>query len=309
MEGQLADLRLQALALGDIPGNPVITDNHALFVTINLGQHLAPHQPAILAALLYLERTKLRGTCARLIQQRGIQHRADTRTGFVGQQLKHRPTDHLVSRETAQPLIGRADVGHDEMAVHAPVHILGILGEHAVKRLALMQRAGTLHHQRLQGIVLLPEALQRIDLTVLHTAIRDGNTAVGDHPCRAFPAKDQHQPRHLLRQLLAILGQMDMEKAERQHQVIRQVLQSQVEHLDTNSPRHLGEILTGDTHPLIMVTHQILPTAGVAGEVLAKTPGQPLITGGVHLDVLVEQLTDEALAVLLHGADTSWSGR
>jgi len=55
VEGQLADLLLQALALGDIACDAVVADEFALLVVVGLDQDLTPDQATILAVLLHLQ--------------------------------------------------------------------------------------------------------------------------------------------------------------------------------------------------------------------------------------------------------------
>jgi len=94
---------------------------------------------------------------------------------------------------------------------------------------------------------------------------------------------------------------VDVKNRGDHHHVIAKILQQQVEHLHANAVRHLREILPGDANPFLAVFDQPGAAAGVAAEVLAETFCQALIVRGVHGDVLVEQLTNLALAIWVHG--------
>jgi hypothetical protein len=131
---------------------------------------------------------------------------------------------------------------------------------------------------------------------------------VHDHPHFAFAAKDQHQPRHFSRQLVPAAGEMDVEEGRRHHHVGAEVLQREIEHFHADAARYLGKVLAGDADPLVTVVDQPGSAAGVAAEVLAETRGEAVIARGVHLDVLVKQCADLALAIWVHG-DENPGGR
>ena len=81
---------------------------------------------------------------------------------------------------------------------------------------------------------------------------------------------------------------------------------SEIQHLDADSAGHLREVLPGDLHPLVPVLDEKIAAAGVAAEILTKARCQAVVARGVHLDVLVEQRTDQVLAFRSHGAGPHW---
>ena len=85
------------------------------------------------------------------------------------------------------------------------------------------------------------------------------------------------------------------------HNDVAQVLQRKVEHFDADAARHLRKVLPCDAHPFLAVTDQSTAAAGVSREALAEARGKPVVPCGVHLDVIVEQLADLALAFWVHG--------
>lgn len=150
---------------------------------------------------------------------------------------------------------------------------------------------------------MLLQAVEREDLAVLRAVVGNGIAAVHDHPVVALAAKDQREPHHLGRKIIAAAGQVDVKEGGGDHHAVGQVLQRDVEHLDADAAGHLGKVLPGDADPFLAVVDQLAPAARVAGEVLAETLGQALIPSGVHLDVFVEQLTNFALSIWVHGVE------
>ncbi|MNF95381.1 hypothetical protein D3C84_781290 [compost metagenome] len=104
------------------------------------------------------------------------------------------------------------------------------------------------------------------------------------------------------------MGQVDVQGSGYRYHVAAEILQRGVDHFKTNGARHLCKILAGDADPFVVILDQPPPAASKTGEVLAKSLGQAAVPPGIHFDVLVEQFTNPALAILQHFTDISWAG-
>ncbi len=164
-----------------------------------------------------------------------------------------------------------------------------------------MQGARPLFDQKLQRTVSLAQIGQRIDLTLLGLLIRNRYSAVHNLPVRAFKAKHQNQPCHLAGKTLDLNRKVDMKEGRCHNHIVADVLQRQVQHLDTDSPRNLRKVLPGNLDPIIPVLDQDIPAAGIATEVVTEMGRQTVIARSVHLDVLLEQRTNLPLAVGVRG--------
>lgn len=167
--------------------------------------------------------------------------------------------------------------------------------------LASSRAPGALLHQGFELPVALVQALEGIHLPVPDQMIGNGNAAVGDHPGAVFLLEQQHQPGRLPGQDMVGQRQVDMEEGRDQDHVGTDVLQRQIQHFDAQGFGHLGKVLAGDPDPFGLVLHQEITATGIAAEVFAEAGGQPVIPGGVHLDVFIKQGANESLSFWVHG--------
>src|ERR1035441_1031568 len=121
-------------------------------------------------------------------------------------------------------------------------------------------------------------------------------------PALALQSKSKHQPHCLPRQDVFRDRKMNVEQGGDDRYVIADVLHSQVQQLDADVTRHLGEVQPGNLHPLVPVFDEKVAAAGVTAEIVTEPRCQTVVPRGVHLDVLVEQGTDLKLAFRSHWA-------
>ena len=87
-----------------------------------------------------------------------------------------------------------------------------------------------------------------------------------------------------------------MEEGCNGNKVVAQILQADIENIDTKILRHLREILAGDLNPLLPIPDQTRAPAGKSGEIFAKSRSQPVVPGRIHRDVFIKERADQFMA-------------
>jgi hypothetical protein len=190
-------------------------------------------------------------------------------------------TDHLIRPVAAQKLVGRTDVGDAKIFIGFPQYVRGVLGQLPIERLAFVQCLGAFLDQGFKGQISLLQVAQRINLAILHQVIGNRDPAMDDLPVFSFKTIYQHQPRHLAREDVVRNRQMNVKEGCHDHDLVAQVLQRNIQHLDAKVPLNLREVLPGDLYPLVAVLDQKTAAPGVTAEVVAEERCQPIIARGI----------------------------
>lgn len=163
------------------------------------------------------------------------------------------------------------------------------------------QLIGAFFQQALQHLVLFEQTFDRINLAVSHQLIRDRNAAVNNVPVLAFKPEYQGKACRLPRHVFFRHGQSNVKQTGGHHNVVAQVLQQKVKHLDLDAIGHLGKVLPGDVDPGLLVIDKKVATTGVAAKIFAESRCEQVVARGVHIEVLLEQGPNELAAGSLHG--------
>ena len=208
------------------------------------------------------------------------------------------------------------NVSHDQPQWHTgPLCTVPLLNEGAVKTASVRctsqsigitekfefeirfhQLTGTLCHFLFKNGITLLEILERIDLPLLNQVIGNGYATIGDHPCLSLEPENQRQASDFLRKNVIWDREMDMEEGCNGNKVVAQILQADIENIDTKILRHLREILAGDLNPLLPIPDQTRASASKSGEIFAKSRSQPVVPGRIHRDVFIKERADQFMA-------------